>query len=250
MPRARPSATSCSPSTRRTARPCPMTCARRSSRCWSIIAAQGLPLLRVAGVEADDVIGTLACRAAQRRAVGADLHRRQGHGAAGERLHHAHQHHEQLAAGPRRRQGQVRCLPRADHRLPRPDRRQLGQHSRHRQGGSEDRREAAAAVRQPRWPDRPRRRDPRQGGREPARRDLRRSSCRGDSPPFSTDLELPLSVEELAPRRTGPRRAARAVHALRTARAAAPARGRRRRHARRRGKPQRTARRGRRRRPT
>jgi DNA polymerase I len=31
----------------------------------SIIKAQGLPLLRVAGVEADDVIGTLACRAAQ-----------------------------------------------------------------------------------------------------------------------------------------------------------------------------------------
>jgi DNA polymerase-1 len=30
-----------------------------------IIRAQGLPLLRVAGVEADDVIGTLACRAAQ-----------------------------------------------------------------------------------------------------------------------------------------------------------------------------------------
>jgi len=29
-----------------------------------IIAAQGLPLLRIAGVEADDVIGTLACRAA------------------------------------------------------------------------------------------------------------------------------------------------------------------------------------------
>jgi DNA polymerase I len=30
----------------------------------SIIRAQGLPLLRIAGVEADDVIGTLACRAA------------------------------------------------------------------------------------------------------------------------------------------------------------------------------------------
>jgi DNA polymerase I len=29
-----------------------------------IIAAQGLPILRIAGVEADDVIGTLACRAA------------------------------------------------------------------------------------------------------------------------------------------------------------------------------------------
>ena len=42
-----------------------MSCARRSSRCSSIIRAQGLPLLRVAGVEADDVIGTLACRAAQ-----------------------------------------------------------------------------------------------------------------------------------------------------------------------------------------
>jgi DNA polymerase I len=31
----------------------------------SIIRAQGLPLLRIAGVEADDVIGTLACRAAR-----------------------------------------------------------------------------------------------------------------------------------------------------------------------------------------
>ena len=30
-----------------------------------IIEAQGLPLLRIAGVEADDVIGTLACRAAR-----------------------------------------------------------------------------------------------------------------------------------------------------------------------------------------
>jgi DNA polymerase-1 len=30
-----------------------------------IVAAQGLPLLRIAGVEADDVIGTLACRAAR-----------------------------------------------------------------------------------------------------------------------------------------------------------------------------------------
>src|SRR5665213_2180410 len=30
----------------------------------SIIRAQGLPVLRIAGVEADDVIGTLACRAA------------------------------------------------------------------------------------------------------------------------------------------------------------------------------------------
>src|SRR5580693_9641481 len=31
----------------------------------SIIRAQGLPILRIEGVEADDVIGTLACRAAR-----------------------------------------------------------------------------------------------------------------------------------------------------------------------------------------
>ena len=30
----------------------------------AILRTQGLPLLRIAGVEADDVIGTLACRAA------------------------------------------------------------------------------------------------------------------------------------------------------------------------------------------
>ena len=30
------------------------------------VEALGLPLLRIAGVEADDVIGTLACRAAAR----------------------------------------------------------------------------------------------------------------------------------------------------------------------------------------
>ena len=47
------------------ARRCPTTCARRSSRCCRSSSAQGLPLLRVPGVEADDVIGTLA--AAPRR---------------------------------------------------------------------------------------------------------------------------------------------------------------------------------------
>ena len=95
-----------------------------------MIGALGLPLLRVPGVEADDVIGTLARRAARRRAVGAHLHRRQGHGAAGRRIDHAHQHHDQYGARPRRRQGEVRRLPRADHRLPRARRRQLRQHPR------------------------------------------------------------------------------------------------------------------------
>ncbi|MGH8260271.1 MAG: 5'-3' exonuclease, partial [Steroidobacteraceae bacterium] len=32
---------------------------------YAILRAQGLPLIRLAGVEADDVIGTLACRAAR-----------------------------------------------------------------------------------------------------------------------------------------------------------------------------------------
>ena len=48
-----------------------------------IVKALGLPLLRMPGVEADDVIGTLARRAAAAGPAGADLHRRQGHGAAG-----------------------------------------------------------------------------------------------------------------------------------------------------------------------
>ena len=69
-----------------------------------------------------------------------------------------------------------------------------------------------------------------------------------------TDLELPLSLEELTPRRAGHRRAARAVHALRAACAAATARRRRRRHAGRRRRqpaaprPRADARRGRQRR--
>ena len=62
-------------------------------------------------------------------------------------LDHADQHHERHAARSRRRQGQVRRLSGADHRLPGAGRRQLRQHSRHRQGGPEDRRQVAAAVR-------------------------------------------------------------------------------------------------------
>ncbi len=104
----------------------------------------------------------------RQRQAGADLHRRQGHGAAGGRAHHADQHHEQHAHGSRRREGQVRCLARADHRLPGPHRRQLGQHPRHRQGGTEDRREVAGDLRNHRQAAGKRRRDHRRGGREPA----------------------------------------------------------------------------------
>ncbi len=39
---------------------CPMTCGCRLSRCIRVSIALGFPLLCVEGVEADDVIGTLA----------------------------------------------------------------------------------------------------------------------------------------------------------------------------------------------
>ena len=130
----------------------------------------GLPILRETGVEADDVIGTLACARREAEPQRADLHRRQGHGAAGVAADHAHQHHEQHGAGSRRRQEQVRRLPRADHRLPRAGGRQLGQHPGHRQGGTEDRGQVAGPVQHARRAGGRRRQRQRQGGREPARR--------------------------------------------------------------------------------
>ena len=54
----------CIRSTRPTAPRCPTTCARRCSRCATSSQALGIPILRVDGVEADDVIGTLALQAA------------------------------------------------------------------------------------------------------------------------------------------------------------------------------------------
>ena len=64
---ARRSATTCTPSTRRTGRRCPTSCARRSRPLLEAIEAMGIPLLRIEGVEADDVIGTLAQRSGGRR---------------------------------------------------------------------------------------------------------------------------------------------------------------------------------------
>jgi len=60
-----PSATTCSPSTRRSASPCPTSCRAQVEPLIGAVEALGLPLLRVPGVEADDVIGTLARRAAE-----------------------------------------------------------------------------------------------------------------------------------------------------------------------------------------
>ena len=57
-----------SPSTRRTARRCPTTCARRSSRCTRRSRRSACRCCAIDGVEADDVIGTLALQAPRSRA--------------------------------------------------------------------------------------------------------------------------------------------------------------------------------------
>ena len=68
-----------------------------------MVRALGLPLLREPGVEADDVIGTLAQRAAGRGNRHADRHQRQGHGPAGQRAHPPVRRHQQPGAGRRGR---------------------------------------------------------------------------------------------------------------------------------------------------
>ena len=110
----RPSATTCTPSTRRTARRCRTTCARRSSRCCEIVRRAGL---------ADP---------ARRRRRGRRRDRHAG-AAGGARTastcmistgdkdmaqlvgprDHAGQHDEQHDARPRRREGQVRRAARS-----------------------------------------------------------------------------------------------------------------------------------------
>ena len=97
--------------------------------------ALGLPLLRIDGVEADDVIGTLALRAAA-----------EGHQvmiSTGDKdMAQLVAEHVTLVntmsgtrARSRRRHGEVRRAPGADRRLPRAGRRQLRQHSGRRQVG-------------------------------------------------------------------------------------------------------------------
>ena len=72
------------------------------------IAAPAGPLLMVDGVEADDVIGTLAQQADAAGRALHHLHRRQGPDATGQPARHAGQHHEQRNAGRSRRAGQIR----------------------------------------------------------------------------------------------------------------------------------------------
>ena len=110
------------------------------------VAAMGLPLLRIPGVEADDVIGTLATQARAGGLRRSDLDRGQGHGAAGRPPHRTRQHDEQHAARSRRREGQIRRLSRTDHRLSRAGGRQLRQHSRRHRRRAEDRGKVAESI--------------------------------------------------------------------------------------------------------
>jgi hypothetical protein len=89
------------------------------------------PMLRVDGVEADDVIGTLAVQRRRSRHRRHHLHRRQGHRAAGAAARGAGQHHERQPARFRRSgDGEIRRARRPDRRLPGADGRQRRQHPR------------------------------------------------------------------------------------------------------------------------
>ena len=64
------------------------------------VEAIGLAVVRVAGVEADDVIGTFADQASRAGLGDGHLHLRQGHGATGRRADGAGQHHDRDQNGP------------------------------------------------------------------------------------------------------------------------------------------------------
>ena len=134
----------------------------------AIVAALGFPILRVEGVEADDVIGTLAVEARQGRHRCHGLHRRQGFRAARRAGHRAGQHHEQHDARRCRRRREVRRAAGAHRRSARADGRQRRQHSGRREMRAEDRGEMARRIRHARRRDRKRRQGRRQDRREPA----------------------------------------------------------------------------------
>ena len=103
-----------------------------------IIRAMGLPLLIIEGVEADDVIGTLASEATQKQAQRSDIDVRQGSRATGQRSRDACRHDDRHAPRSRWRDREVRSAARTDHRLPRADGRHVRQRSGRSQGGTED----------------------------------------------------------------------------------------------------------------
>ena len=106
-----------------------------------IIRAMGLPLLIIEGVEADDVIGTLANEATRKKARGRHIDVRQGPRATGQRARDARRYDDRHAPRSRRRDRKVRSAARTDHRLPRADGRYVRQHSGRTEGRAEDGRE-------------------------------------------------------------------------------------------------------------
>ena len=107
-PRARPSATTLYPEYKANRPPMPDDLAAQIAPLKEAIAALGWPLLEIEGVEADDVIGTLAREAGARGHAGRHLHRRQGHGAARQPARHARQHDVERDARRGRRGEEIR----------------------------------------------------------------------------------------------------------------------------------------------
>ncbi len=138
---------------------------------FETIRALGWPLVVVDGVEADDVIGTLAHRAEADHGWATLI-------STGDKdltqlvnePRHVDEHDVQRDARPEGGRGQVRRSTGAHRRLPRAHGRRRGQRAGRGQGGPEDRREVDPAVRVAGRGGRARGRGGRQGRREPARR--------------------------------------------------------------------------------
>ena len=209
----------------------PEDLARQIVPIHAVVAALGWPILMIDGIEADDVIGTLAKRATGAGTEDARVHRRQGPGAAGRRPRHAGQHDESSAnqwpcvrlerrrrgARHRRREGQVRRRARSHRRLPDAGRRHGRQRAGRGQGRPEDRGEVARAVRLARRHRRTQRGDQGRGRRQPA--ESPRLAADG---PQAGDGEDRLPArrstghrDDAGAARRGPQRAARAVRPLR-----------------------------------
>ena len=211
--RARPSATTGIPSTRRTARRCPTTSCARSSRCTSWCARNGWPLLMIDGVEADDVIGTLARQARRRASTRVDLDRRQGSRAArASRASRCVNTMSNETLDERRRgRASSACAPDQVLDLLDADRRHRRQRARRGQGRAEDGGEVARAIRDARRRRRACGRDPRRGRREPAR-GARLAAAGRRLLTVKTDCELAGRAGRSRARRAATRRSCKALY--------------------------------------
>ena len=134
-----------------------------------IVAAMGLPLLRIEGVEADDVIGTLATRAASEKCrVLISTGDKDMTQLVNEYITCVNTMTDTLLdrAGVK---AKFDVYPEQIVGLPCPDRRQHRQHSGSAQGRAQDRGQVAQRVLNSRQPDRQCGEDRRQSWREPAR---------------------------------------------------------------------------------